>query len=244
MEPYRKLDIRVFSTIDSTNNEAKRMLAEQDIDRVLIVSNRQEKGRGRMGRDFYSPEDNGIYMTLIYKVENGIESPMLITMAAAVAVVRAVESLTAVRVGLKWVNDIFVNGKKAGGILTEATTDLETGRVEHVAVGIGLNIHQQDFPEHLQQIAASLNITEVNRNQLIGEITNQLLTLYQAMEPRDFMEEYIAHSIVIGKEVRYEKDKCMVTGQVKEIAENGALIVQNQEGEEDRILSGEILLHN
>lgn len=241
-EPYKQLDIRTFSVIDSTNNEAKRILATEDCDRVLIVADAQEKGRGRLGRSFYSPESSGIYMTLIYRTREGVPSPMLITMAAAVAVVRAIESLTNIKPGLKWVNDIFVGDKKAGGILTEAMTDLETGRVETVAVGIGLNIRKQEFPDHLEDVAVSLDITEVNRNRIIAEITGNLLSLYDTMNPDCFMDEYIRHSIVIGKTVRYEKNGEILTAAVKGISKDGSLVIADDNGQEDYLNSGEILL--
>lgn len=239
-EKCKQMDVRTFSVIDSTNNEAKRIMATENCEAMLIVADRQDGGRGRLGRTFYSPENCGIYMTLIYRIKDGIQNPALITMAAAVAVVRAIESLTDLKLSLKWVNDVFYDGKKVAGILTEAMTNLETGRVENVAVGIGINVKQQDMPEELKDIAVSLNITDINRNRIIAEITNQLLKLYSSMNADDFMDEYISHSFVIGKKIQYEKNNQLLSAVVTGIEKDGSLMIRDEAGNTEALISGEI----
>ena len=251
----KNLQIKVYDVIDSTNNEAKRLMISENIDRMLLVANQQTGGRGRLGRSFYSPADSGIYMSLIYRVPGGVRNPMMITMAAAVAVVRAIEKLTDIKPGIKWVNDIFVGDKKVCGILTEAVTDLETGMSERIVGGIGINVRKEDFPAELSDIASSLRIEDVTRNRIIAEVTHNLLELFDTFDAAAFMPEYISHNIVVGKRVGYERavktagvddsvkigtEYEKVVGVVKEVCDDGSLLVVGDDGTEDRIFTGEI----
>ena len=254
-EKDKDLRVKVYDVIDSTNNEAKRLMISEEIDRMLLVANQQTGGRGRLGRSFYSPADSGIYMSLIYRVPGGVRNPMMITMAAAVAVVRAIEKLTDIKPGIKWVNDIFVGDKKVCGILTEAVTDLETGMAERIVVGIGINVRKEDFPAELTNIASSLRVEDVTRNRIIAEVTHNLLELFDAFDAASFMPEYISHNIVVGKRVGYERtvknagiegsvktgtEYEKAIGVVKEVCDDGSLLVAGDDGIEDRIFTGEI----
>lgn len=153
-----KLELKVFNSIDSTNNEAKRMTADGFRGNALIVANEQTKGRGRLGRSFYSPKNTGIYMSFLFSTNAKLSGAVLVTTAAAVAVVRAIESLTNIRPMIKWVNDIYIGNKKVCGILTEAVTDVETGSMQSIIIGIGVNISTEDFPDDIAHTATSLNI--------------------------------------------------------------------------------------
>ena len=189
------LKIEVYDRIDSTNNEAKRRLGAGDSGNLLIVADAQTAGRGRMGHSFYSPEHTGIYMTLSVELDRPLYQPERITLAAAVAVVRAVEPYLPERLRLKWVNDIFYGEKKVCGILSEGITDLETGLIQHAIVGIGLNVRPADFPPELEGIAGSLGLTAPTRNEITGRITTELLSLYRELESDSYMEEYLARSM-------------------------------------------------
>ena len=156
-ERSKKLELIVLDSIDSTNNEAKRMTANGFRRDALIVANEQTKGRGRLGRDFYSPKNTGVYMTFLFSTNIKLSSAVSVTTATAVAVVRAIESLTKAKPMIKWVNDVYIGDKKACGILTEAVTDFETGSVQSIIIGIGINISTEEFPEELGGVATSLN---------------------------------------------------------------------------------------
>lgn len=194
-ELKKDLIIEVYDSIDSTNNEAKRRLGSGDSGNLLIVADRQTAGRGRMGHSFYSPEHTGIYMTLSIELAKPLFHPERITLAAAVAVVRAVEPFLSDRLRLKWVNDIFYREKKVCGILSEGITDLETGLIQHAIVGIGLNVRPVDFPLDLVGIAGSLDISVPTRNEIVGRITSELLILYQDPDSDVYLEEYLTHSM-------------------------------------------------
>jgi len=195
LSPRPELNVEVYSELDSTNNEAKRRLGNGDSRDVLILADHQTGGRGRMGHTFFSPGGTGIYMTLSLELGKPLYRPERITLAAAVAVVRALRPWIDEDPGLKWVNDIFYKGKKVAGILSEAITDLETGLIQHVIVGIGLNIRPMEFPEELCDIAGSFGLTEPSRNVLIARITEELFCLYRDLEDDFFLEEYLRYSL-------------------------------------------------
>ena len=165
--------IETFEIIDSTNTYAKRILSEcgnlrtpygeltpagKKAHKSIYIAESQTAGRGRLGRTFFSPAKTGIYLTVIYAPEGGIINPARLTAFAAVAVCRVVERLYNVKPSIKWINDIFVNGKKICGILTEGSTNFETGLIESAIVGIGINIsdNPEVFTKELAEIAGSL----------------------------------------------------------------------------------------
>ena len=131
--------IHVFKTVDSTNLVAKKMALEQAPHGTVVLAEEQTAGRGRMGRSFHSPAGSGIYMSFILRPNLTSNDAVLITTAASVAVARAIEEVTHIHTGIKWVNDVYMNGKKICGILTEALTDFESGGIESIILGIGIN---------------------------------------------------------------------------------------------------------
>lgn len=190
------IPIKLFQNIDSTNSEAKRMLADDDsIKNALIVSEGQNKGKSRHSLGFYSPMYTGIYMSLIYFVSDKIINPQFIAMKAGLAVIRAVDLITGIKLSVKNVNDIYYCGKKAGGILTEAVTGLETGLTSHVIVGIGINVSTDKFPETIDNNATSLSELNIYRNDLIAAIVNQIIPLYDDSNDDSFLVEYEKYMI-------------------------------------------------
>ena len=157
-EEYKNIPITVYKTIESTNSEAKLLAVQNAEHGTIVVSEEQTKGRGRFGRDFFSPSDSGIYMSIILKPKLNMENAVLITTAAAVAICDAIEKFTNKVSRIKWVNDIFIGDRKVCGILTEAVTNFESGMMESVIVGIGINVKtkNEDFPLELQDTAGSI----------------------------------------------------------------------------------------
>lgn len=234
---YTDIRVSVYDTIDSTNNEAKRYNHE-GLKYALYISEAQTAGRGRLGRSFYSPENTGIYMSLVYKVDmTAIENPMLITLKAAMAVCEAIEELTGLSLGVKWVNDIYLGNRKICGILAEGIPNVQTGIPDYVVVGIGINVNTKEFPEDIRNKAASIGVS-CDRNRMIAEIINKLLPLYENLSDTSFMDEYRKKSIVIGKKVEFEHDNQIMHGIATGVADNGALIVKTKEDMEYTISSG------
>ena len=129
-----------FEELDSTNSYLKEMAAKGAQEGTIIIANRQSAGRGRLGRSFFSPEEKGIYMSILLRPDISLERAVLITSMAAVAVAEAIEQVSGIQTKIKWVNDIFLNKKKVCGILTEAGIDAETGTLEYAVLGIGVNV--------------------------------------------------------------------------------------------------------
>lgn len=234
---YNNIAINVYDSIDSTNNEAKRH-SHAGIEYALYISEAQTAGRGRLGRSFYSPKNTGIYMSLVFKVDmTAIENPMLITLKAAMAVCWAIEELTGLSLGVKWVNDIYLGNRKICGILAEGIPNVKTGIPDYVVVGIGINVNTIEFPDDIKNKAASIGVS-CDRNQIVAAIINKLLPLYENMSDISFMDEYRKKSIVIGKTVEFEFENKIMHGIATGIADNGALIVKTKEDMEYTISSG------
>ena len=186
----------------STMTEAKDLVNKGAEAPFAVVAARQEGGRGRLGRSFFSPE-GGVYISIVLPGVS-VPDPDLLTTSACLAVVRAIESLTGIGCAIKWVNDIYIDGRKAVGILTEGSSHWETGVLESAVVGIGINISTVEFPGELNQKAGSVFLAPGLRNKLAGRVLSHLFTLTQPVEPASLMEEYKRRCIVLGKMVRFQ----------------------------------------
>ena len=239
--PIKGIAIYLHREIDSTNNEAKRLIASGKRSTALVVAEGQTAGRGRQGKSFYSPEESGIYMTLSMPTDMAFSGAISITTAAAVAVFSAVRDLLDIEMEIKWVNDLYLGGKKVCGILTEAISDLETGRIAQVVIGIGLNWSTVNFPEELRDVAASLLPHGVSRNRMIAAIVDALFDILKA-DSTEYLALYRRHSMVLGKEITYSRDGESFLARALDIDERGGLIVEHKDGTRLTLQSGEISL--
>ena len=243
-EEFKNISLTVYKTIGSTNTEAKLQAVQNAGHGTTIVSEEQTKGRGRFGRDFFSPSDSGIYMSIILKPELNFENSVLITSAAAVVVCNAIEKFTDVSPRIKWVNDIFIDNKKVCGILTEAVTNFESGVLDCVVVGIGINVKtkNEDFPMELQNTAGSIFIDDDGfiRNQLTAEIINNIIKISKNLEDKSFMQEYKQRSMILGEHILYKKDNNWHEGYASDIDDYGGLIVYTADGQKITLNSGEV----
>lgn len=253
-----KENIFCFKSIDSTNTKAKQIATQGGATLALIVSEEQTNGRGRMRRNFFSPASSGIYMSLLIKPSFDISKSILVTTAASVAVCRGIASVLGLECKIKWVNDIFFQGRKVGGILTEGITDFETGHVEYIVIGIGINYSSplQEFPDEIKEIAGSLlnstppkegesfSMVSKSRNELIGTIVTELITLLDSLTESDFLTEYRSRSLILGQQVIFsqQSDGKMVSefGKAIDIDQDGGLIVLLEDGTTRVINSGEV----
>lgn len=232
-------DVRVYNTIDSTNTEAKRLIAQGNNDTMLITSEEQTAGRGRQGKSFYSPAKTGIYMTLVVHPMVELGNAVTTTTAASVAVCKAVERLTDKVPQIKWVNDVYVDDKKICGILTEAVTDFETQTVTSVIIGIGANISTSDFPDDIEN-ASSLN-ANVKRAELISAIANELKNILDG-DYNSFIDYYRSHSIIIGKDIVCIKNGNSVFARAMGIDDKGGLEIMLEDGSTQVLRSGEVTI--
>lgn len=230
----------VFKELDSTSNEGKRMLANGFTGEAMIASEGQSDGRGRYGRFFYSPGRTGLYLTFLLQINASLSDATSLTAGAAVAAVRAIRALTGKEAWIKWVNDIFLNGRKIGGILTEAVSDFETGMVQSVLVGIGLNVTTVDFPEELQEIAGSLGPSCITRSRLAAEIANQLLPFAKDLSSKGYLSDYRRYSMVLGEPIEYTRDGKTFSGTAVSIGDDFGLTVVRDDGQREILRSGEV----
>lgn len=193
-----------FEELDSTNRYLKEKAAEGAPEGTVIIAGRQSAGRGRLGRRFFSPEEKGIYMSILLRPEIALERAVLITSMAAVAVARAIEHVGGVTAQIKWVNDIFLNKKKVCGILTEAGINAEERSLDYAVLGIGVNAGKMEFPEELKEIATSVSNecgACVDKEVLIEEILQELEQWYPTLFDGSFLEESRRRSVLLGKEI-------------------------------------------
>ena len=227
--------VRVYPVIDSTNEEARRLLSAGEAeDGMLLVANHQTAGKGRQGHSFYSPADTGLYLTLIRTDPEVLDPAWLsrLTLAAAVAASEAIEQCTATRPLIKWVNDLYLGGKKVTGILTESV-GWAGDRPEAVLIGIGINCSTVHFPEDLLETAGSLlagsdeNSDEtLDRTRLAACVWERLTDRTEHLMEEELLEAYRARSLLTGKRVRFTRNGLSYTGIAKDIDEHGRLLVE------------------
>ena len=232
LTPYLPKEINVlsFSSLDSTNTRAKACLLEGEKTPFLVTTNKQNKGRGRQGKSFYSKKNRGIYMTLA--VDKDFVSSSAITAAAAVSVATVINEQCSCDAKIKWVNDIYINGKKASGILCEAVKDSDNTLKGYI-IGIGINTDIKKFPKDIENIATSVK-TE-NKNLLASAVINNLVKNL-ADKDNSFLKLYKELSLVLGKEIVYTENGISKTAKALDIDKDGGLIIE--ENGKTKILSG------
>ena len=226
-------ELEIHDLLDSTNNRAKALAAAGAAHGTAVIADSQSGGKGRLGRSFFSPEHAGIYLTVILRPDCAPDRAGLLTSLAAVAAARAVEKVSGADVKIKWVNDLYLNGKKICGILTEGGLGLEAGRLEYAVVGIGINVNRMEFPPELREIATSVGNetgTSPDRNRLIAEILNELDGLYGDLETGAFLEESRRRSNVIGREVTVIEGGKKYPAKAVDIDGQGRLVIETEEG--------------
>lgn len=243
-ERLKEIPIIVLKTTDSTNTQAKKLALEKIPSGTIILAEEQTAGRGRLGKSFFSPYGSGLYMSIILRPDNNITDPQMITIAAALAVCRAIERLTDLKPKIKWVNDIYLDGKKICGILTEAVTDFESGSVESIVVGIGVDctINEDMLPEELCGIVGSLGASELKRNQLAAEIAEDVIESFGKLGDLGIINEYRKRSMMFGREVSFEREGKRYFADVTSINDMGNLLVRLKTGESLVLNSGEVTL--
>lgn len=244
-EENKGLDIEVYKELDSTNVYAKQLAVKGALHGTVVLAEEQTAGRGRRGRSFYSPGSTGIYMSIILRPNMEANEAILITTATSVAVAKAIETVTRIKTGIKWVNDIYIDEKKVAGILTEAVTDFESGKIECVIVGIGINFStpKNSYPDEIKEIATSLyenKPNDITRNQLVAEIINQVLASFKNLQSKEFIEDYKEKSIVIGRDIYILSNNSKTKAKAIDIDEQGGLIVLTEDGVLKTLNSGEI----
>lgn len=239
--------IRVCEQVESTNQAAKLAALQGEAGHgAIVAAMEQTGGRGRRGRGFFSPKDAGLYFSVVLQPTRSLRESLLITTAAAVSVYKAVLRVCGISLGIKWLNDLYRDGKKVCGILTEAVTDFESGDIEFAIVGIGLNLYKSaDMPAELQEVAGALYDTreeaqKMDRNRLVAEIVN---TLLEEIGDLKLSPDYMNHNLVPGREILLTEGGSTRRVHALSICSDGRLLVQEPDGTEKRLSYGEVSIH-
>lgn len=238
-------EVLYFDTIDSTNTKAQELAEKGYPSGTLVVADKQESGKGRRGRSWVSPSGTGIFMTLMIKPDINPNNASMLTLVAALAVAKAITSVTSEEAMIKWPNDIVVNGKKVCGILTEMNAQFDY--INHIVVGIGINVHNESFPEEISQMASSLMIEaggkRFHRAQIIAETMSYFEQYYDTfLKTQDLsalVREYDELLVNRNKSVRVLDPKEPFDGKAMGITPRGELIVDTWESRK-LVSSGEV----
>lgn len=242
---YRDLDLTVLPTAPSTNALVREKANQGRPEGCIIIACEQTDGRGRYGRQFFSPVDSGVYLSLLLRpTAYSPQQATCLTAAAAAAMCHAIEAVTGQQPGIKWVNDIFLHGKKVCGILTEAAVGLETGTLNYMVLGAGVNLYPpaEGFPEEIQSIAGSVleHSCPEAKNRLVGEFLNRFWDFYSHPECRTYLEDYRARSLAIGRNVTVLSAGKAVSAYAYGIDDDFRLLVRYENGDTEALSYGEI----
>ena len=245
LEQYldRKLNITIFDKLDSTNNYLKKLGSQGEKENQLVIALSQTCGRGRMGRSFYSPNGTGIYFSLLLHPKFSAEKSLFLTVMAAVSVAETVMKYNINDVKIKWVNDIYIDGKKVCGILTEGAVNCNK-MLDYAVVGIGINViaPENGFPEDIKDIATAIfpgNSEENIKEKIVADVINRFFSMYNG-DDKDYIKRYREYSYLIGKEINIIQGDSTRPATVIDITGDCHLIVKNENGEIEEISSGDV----
>jgi len=236
-----------YDTIDSTNSQAKRMAQQGAPHGTVLIAGHQTGGRGRMGRVFQSPENMGVYLSVILRPDCFPDQLMHLTCAVGTTMCEAVEQAAGIQCGIKWINDLVWNKQKLGGILTELSIDPKTGHTAYAVIGIGINCLQSpgDFPPEIRQIATSLSSAagrQITPDTLAAAMVTSLWKMDAALfaEKAQIMERYRSRCITLNQSVLVHRGDTVKAGLALDIDSDGALVVRFSDGQIKAISSGEV----
>ena len=233
------------SSVTSTNTLLKER-AEEAGDGTVLIAGHQCAGRGRSGKSFFSPEGTGVYLSVLLKEKEQIRDPGRLTTAAAIAACRAIEDTAGVEAKIKWVNDIYVSGKKVCGILTEASLIPGSGIVAWAVVGVGFNVYapENGFPEDLRETAGAVagrrRGEEDLRPALAGAFLRELHGLLSYLQAPALYDEYRTRCFLLGQPVFVLRGEEKIPATVVDLAPDFSLLVRYDSGSQERLCSGEI----
>ena len=239
--------IFAYEQLPSTNRTAREMAADGAPDGTVVIAHEQSAGRGRKQRSFFSPGGTGLYMSVIVRRELIATDALRLTTMAAVATAQAIEAMIGRKVGIKWVNDIYLDGKKVCGILTEGSIVPGEKNLQYAVIGIGVNITppKDDFPDEIKHIAGAIlpsvdDATDA-RARLAAGILNRLMMLMDHDDPALCLDEYRRHLILRGREIIvYEADEVPRPARALDVDEEYRLLVRFEDGSMGALDSGEV----
>lgn len=245
LEQYlnQKLNITIFDELDSTNSYLKKIGSSGEKETQLVIALSQTGGRGRMGRSFYSPNGTGIYFSLLLHPEFSAEKSLFLTVMAAVSVAEAVMKYNKNDVKIKWVNDIYIDGKKVCGILTEGAINSKK-MLDYAVVGIGINViaPENGFPNDIKDIATAVFPGKTQENikeKIVADVVNKFFNMYNGIDT-DYVKRYKKYSYLTGKDINIIFGETTRPATVIDITDDCHLLVKNENNEIEEISSGDV----
>jgi len=239
-----------LESTDSTNKTLQTMAIEGAADRQIVIANEQTKGRGRLGRNFDSPKDSGIYFSYLMKPkQKNPQDATTLTAWTAVAISDAIKEACDIEPQIKWVNDLVLNKKKICGILTEMSIETESGMIQSIIIGIGINVNElkEDFPEEIRNIASSLRIEtgkSYSRSKIVAAMIKHMDKLYDNWPDAAelYLDKYKNKSVTINKEVavKFRDSDNPKNGKAIDINKDFTLKVEYEDGIIETVSSGDV----
>lgn len=241
-------DIRVFQETTSTNDVAEKLARDGVKEGVVVFAEAQSKGRGRLGRQWVSPAKKGLWFSVLLRPKLQPVEVTQLTVAAANALARAIQSQTRLKPEIKWPNDLLLNGRKVAGILTEMSAELD--RVKFIIVGMGVDVNQtaSEFPPKVRTLATSLRIEAgrpVDRAGLAAAVLLELDRDYARVCAGEFAalaDEWESRCTTIGQNVTVQTGERRVHGRAESLDDAGALLLRTEHGHIERIIGGDVTL--
>lgn len=249
IEHYLETDgihVEYHDSIDSTNQEAKRLADLGAPEGTLVVADQQSAGRGRQGRPFYSPSGTGVYFSLLLRPAFPLSDMAYVTSYAAVAVALAIEKVFGTRTQIKWVNDVFVDGHKVCGILTEGSFDAESGALSSMVVGIGINVLTPEggFPDDISGVAHAISPAHVDdgdyRARLVASVVDLFMARYPDIPECPHLEAYRERSLLDGRDVEVFEGNAVYHAHVLGVNDDLTLRVRLDDGTIRHLCCGEV----
>jgi BirA family biotin operon repressor/biotin-[acetyl-CoA-carboxylase] ligase len=237
-------EIMMFDRVDSTNRIALEMASQGLPGGIVILAEAQEKGKGRLGREWFSPEGMNLYFSLLLRPYHPARDFPLYSLATSVALIEAIQRTTGLAVQIKWPNDVVLEDKKLAGILLESEVRGDQSPSLVVGVGVNVNIGLTDFPPELQKSATSLRIVlgrPVDRADLLIELFNQLVEQYRLVDDKALLIQAVRqHCQTLGRRVRVQTARQEFEGWAEDLQEDGALLIRMGDGNQRRIWVGDV----
>lgn len=248
---YKHLfQIDVYETLGSTNTLVKELAKQGEKEGKIVVSKEQTAGRGRQGKAFYSPNESGIYMSLLLRPNLTASEALYITTSASVAVAESIEAVSGKETKIKWVNDIFCDSKKVCGILTESSissSESNKGKLKYAVLGIGINVFypKKGFSGEIKDIATSIFDKDMDfsiylQEKLIAEILRRFWIYYKEISKKTFLSEYRKRSLLIGREISLISEETVEKAIALEIDDECRLKVEMTDHSIRLLSSGEV----
>ncbi|WP_339242681.1 biotin--[acetyl-CoA-carboxylase] ligase [Paenibacillus sp. FSL F4-0243] len=241
--------VQLLESVVSTQEEAKRLAEKGAPEGTTVIAEEQTGARGRMGRKWFSPRGKGIWMSIVLRPKLPLLQTPQLTLLAGVAVCKAIRRVTGVDAGIKWPNDLLAGGRKICGILLESS--LREGELHYCIAGIGIsaNLTEDDYPDHLKEVATSLRIQRggvpIDRSELVRAVLNELelhFNLYMEQGFKPIKELWESMSVTLGRQIALNSPQGRSESVVVGLDELGGLILKNSAGEISSVCSGEIEL--